>query len=637
VSGELGFPAADEDDASLDNWIDEAGDVAVESSLYLHQSRNGLGGDNLYLGDEFEDGFEPSDPEFEDFFDPAFYGNFQNPYQLAQQTIADESVPNMANNYYNGNYDIYQSYYNNLHSQNQQGLQEDDDRDLALGPEGSMEAEPVGNSGMDYEDQWNQFYGIQEPAGGVSNPNNEYDYQSWSEFDPNSMNPNTVNQLYTAAAAMYQQQPEAYNEFYQQYADLYNKAAAPAPEDGKEESEGLIIGENNADVVPSVRHVLPSSAKVPDAGIPNKTPKEEVILPNLGFLVDPSPLDLKKEECITSDGEVGECHSAFQCGYTNGVVNGLCHQGMDASAHARVCCIYPSYCGFETNREVTYFKNPDYPNLTNNTGECHFRVNLLEGVCQLRVDFVELSLKPLNQGECDPENRLTISSRTKRAFTPVKHFCGQIHEDGEDPTRTDLNHVYIHVDDIPLDTQYTEPPNSPAPSVDFKVKVQNYPSRWNIRISQVMCDGAPLQSPSGCSQYYNSPNGTITSLNVADKSYQKQLKMAACIRTDPRACAIKYLIKDMQFGDVKNKKGGKLQLGYGLTCQDYIAFNGMKSGMCGSASNKEIIVPVRGPQGLSVVTDDVSSPSVEEGFRIQYSYLHQCDGATSFFKFPTAK
>ena len=29
----------------------------------------------------------------------------------------------------------------------------------------------------------------------------------------------------------------------------------------------------------------------------------------------------------------------------------------------------------------------------------------------------------------------------------------------------------------------------------------------------------------------------------------------------------RYLIKDMQFGDVKNKKGGKLQLGYGLTCQ----------------------------------------------------------------------
>ena len=29
----------------------------------------------------------------------------------------------------------------------------------------------------------------------------------------------------------------------------------------------------------------------------------------------------------------------------------------------------------------------------------------------------------------------------------------------------------------------------------------------------------------------------------------------------------RYVIKEMQFGDVKNKKEGKLQLGYGLTCQ----------------------------------------------------------------------
>ena len=39
------------------------------------------------------------------------------------------------------------------------------------------------------------------------------------------------------------------------------------------------------------------------------------------------------------------------------------------------------------------------------------------------------------------------------------------------------------MDDIPLDTQYTEPPNSPAPSVDFKVKVQNYPSRYLIQLT----------------------------------------------------------------------------------------------------------------------------------------------------------
>lgn len=69
--------------------------------------------------------------------------------------------------------------------------------------------------------------------------------------------------------------------------------------------------------------------------------------------------------------------------------------------------------------------------------------------------------------------------------------------------------------------------------------------------------------------YYIPQRDQPPALNVADKSYQKDLKMAACIRTDPlTACAIKYVIKEMQFGDVKNKKEGN-SLGYGLTCQDY--------------------------------------------------------------------
>jgi len=378
--------------------------------------------------------------------------------------------------------------------------------------------------------------------------------------------------------------------------------------------------------------------KRPSPGIPNKAPKEEIVYPEIPLLVDPSPMDLPKEECITADGEVGECHSAYQCGYTNGVYNGLCHQGMDSSAHTRVCCVYPSYCGYETNREVTYFKNPGYPSPTTNHKECHFRVNLLPGVCQLRVDFLELKLKPMENGECEAQNRLTVKSRLKRAHVPVQEFCGKLHRNNQDPTSTDLSHMYVHIEDIPLDSAYVEPPNSPKPSVDFRVSVKDYPSKWNIRISQVQCDGAPLHAPSGCSQFYNQPNGTITSLNVADQSYLNNLKMSACIRPDLSACGIRYLIKEMQFGDVKNKRQGtSKQLGYGLTCQDYITFNGMKSGMCGATSNKEIILPINGPQGLSIVTDGIHSPSTDQGFRIQYSFIHNCDNTTNFFNFPTAK
>ena len=37
---------------------------------------SGLGGD--FFGEAF-------DPEYEDFFDPAYYGDFLNPYQTSQQ------------------------------------------------------------------------------------------------------------------------------------------------------------------------------------------------------------------------------------------------------------------------------------------------------------------------------------------------------------------------------------------------------------------------------------------------------------------------------------------------------------------------------------------------------------------------
>jgi len=408
-------------------------------------------------------------------------------------------------------------------------------------------------------------------------------------------------------------------------------AHIPAPARGE---NGTVTEAGGVRYVP-LTAAIPN--KEPAVGIPNKAPKEEIVYPEIPLLVDPPPVPLPKEECITADEEVGECRSAFDCGFTNGVVNGLCHQGHDASAHARVCCIYPSYCGYETNKEVTYFKSPDYPELTNNTEECHFRVNLLPGVCQLRLDFVEFSLKPLQDGQCDPDNRLKVSSVLQRAHIPVNEFCGKLHEDNQSPTSTDLTHMYIHLDEIPPDSAYTEPPNSPSPGVDLRVRVKNYPSRWNIRISQIQCDGAPLQAPSGCSQYYNEVNGTVRSLNLADSRYPANLNMAACIRTHPAACAIKYLIKEMEFGDVKNRKPGVNRLGYGLTCQDYIAFNGLKSGLCGSTTNKEIILPLNVPQGLNIVTDGLYSPSTDQGFRIQYSFLDNCDTDTNFFAFPTAK
>jgi len=476
------------------------------------------------------------------------------------------------------------------------------------------------------------WFSVMSPSLGDDQSYDPYDvYNYWhtqaQQFDPyastvdNPANPAVGSTSQSTSDSSSAPAHLMYNSVYDPYSMASDYYTNQNPSDESEDVEYI-----------PYNHVPPN--KKPHQGVPNKSTRVETVHPNPGFLLDPSPLNLPQEDCISKNGEAGYCMSAHDCGYTNGEVNGLCHEGMDSSAHLRVCCIFPSYCGYETNREVTYFKNPDYPKHTKDTGLCLFRVNLLEGVCQLRLDFIEFSLKNKTNGACDRKNRLTVSSPMKRAYVPAETFCGQI-EDTKNPVRTDLNHIYIHMDEVPLDTKYMEIPSKKDPYIDFKVRVNDFDSKWNLRISQVMCDGAPLQAPSGCSQYYTSINGTIGSMDIVDRS-ESSVQMSACIRTDPTTCAIRYNVENLQIGDLAKKKSGRNQLGYGLRCQDYISFNGMKSGICGSAENKEIILAMNGPQGFTYATERGSTKNTD-GFSMKYSFIHHCHKRTNYFKYPTAK
>jgi hypothetical protein len=47
----------------------------------------------------------------------------------------------------------------------------------------------------------------------------------------------------------------------------------------------------------------------------------------------------------------------------------------------------------------------------------------------------------------------------------------------QNPARTDMNHVYIQIDQPPLDAAVAAIPNAPPPSVDFRVYVKNFTSK----------------------------------------------------------------------------------------------------------------------------------------------------------------
>jgi len=235
-------------------------------------------------------------------------------------------------------------------------------------------------------------------------------------------------------------------------------------------------------------------------------------------------------------------------------------------------------------------------------------------------------------GVCSTDNQLVIESSVKRAFIPVKTLCGTLatntSADPQDNLRTDKAHLYIHIEDLPVDTLAKKVPNAPVPDVKLRIKVTNKPSKWNIRVTQIECDGAPLQAPGGCAQYYNDLSGVITSLNYYGNQYMTNMDMTSCIRYEPKACAIAYNIDDMSIGEMK----GQNKVGYGLTCKDYISFQGEKTCMCGNTVSRELVFPIRGAQGIHLHSDDMNTKS-ETGYKISYRYIKDCQGL-GFFKYP---
>ena len=95
-----------------------------------------------------------------------------------------------------------------------------------------------------------------------------------------------------------------------------------------------------------------------------------------------------------------------------------------------------------------------------------------------------------------------------------------------DPLRTDVPHMYVHFPhtlgrflflvNLNIRTISNNDPLSGVdkrmiPSTDdflrsltFTFNVKEQMSKWNIRVTQIQCNGyeSPLQAPDGCSQYY---------------------------------------------------------------------------------------------------------------------------------------
>jgi len=330
----------------------------------------------------------------------------------------------------------------------------------------------------------------------------------------------------------------------------------------------------------------------------------------------PAPGD---DSCTAYNGRVGSCVSAGECISSGGEEAGWCGR-VSYYSPPLTCCTQPS-CGGTSSNQIAAFRNPDYPAASHQADasddSCDFQLWLAPGVCQVKVELLDLTLARPRRGLCDLANSLQISSSLPYAFLPLDTLCGELSG----------SHVYLHLGDVSKDRPELARPNSPPASVTFRVRGSG---TWNIRLTQVMCGvGSTLEAPPGCGQYFSAPEGRISSLNFAGGSSFAGQSLATCLKAPPGACATQYLLHFL--GVDKLKQGGKL--GYGLACSDYLSFYGQKTAFCGSTQDKRMVFTTTGRDGFTLNTDDNFKGKEEVGFDLSYRFLEQCDNV-KYYKFP---
>merc|ERR1719318_590647 len=304
--------------------------------------------------------------------------------------------------------------------------------------------------------------------------------------------------------------------------------------------------------------------------------------------------------CQTPEGLIGSCSTPTECSMVSGLPSGPC--SVPSVKGHLTCCLHSAHCGHQSAQLVTYIHNQDYPSPTSTLPSCPISIALLPDICQVRLDFLHLSLPPPVSGSCDPSNSLTLSTTPGGSVSPHT-LCDYIGGTA-DPLTPDIPHLYAH-----YNLSHSPSPH-PFHQLNLNMAV-NFPSTWNIRVAQIRCDLdssilAPLMAASTCSQWYTSPSGIMDSVNLLSGS-TKQFK--ACIKPDPAACAIKYHF-------------------YSVVCnmEDQVQIIGSNVTMCGVTEDEwEVVVPVGGDMGV-VVTPGKKQDGGASSFTVGYTLLYDCTG-----------
>ncbi|XP_064541255.1 uncharacterized protein LOC135430497 [Drosophila montana] len=228
--------------------------------------------------------------------------------------------------------------------------------------------------------------------------------------------------------------------------------------------------------------------------------------------------------CLGNNLLMGTCVINGECTDNNGVAAGSC----STITNQAICCIYQRTCGASTSYNNTYFYNSNYPAPFSGGGRCSIVVTPPDStVCQLRIDFLALSLAPpTGDGLCSTD-ALTISGGASQVPT----ICGE--NSGQ--------HVYVDFNGVGSITI------SVATSASYTFNRQ-----WQFQLRMIGCTSATL-APAGCLQYHMGSSGNIASFNYVSAASSAlnsigvqgtrqlaSMRYGICIRKATGICSITY-------------------------------------------------------------------------------------------------
>jgi len=268
----------------------------------------------------------------------------------------------------------------------------------------------------------------------------------------------------------------------------------------------------------------------------------------------------------------GICSSAQECSRLGGTSIGTCGNCLGCS----VCCKYVTGCQGRTDKLISYFQSPGYPNSDRRNEACSLTVNVKPEVCQVRLDFIDFEMAVPLDGTCAQVDNLEIinTAQPGGVLGPGSSmFCGI--NSGQ--------HVYLPVKAGGIlilkatTSGVNTVPLAPLTPVRFSGDTA---FRWNIKTTQIPCEAPAgpnvrvgknvelnanigvnlgieykiptyfkkLRAPDQCRQYFQDGRGSIQSFNFDGQSeIGTGLNYAVCIERPFDGCGVTLSFRKFSF------------------------------------------------------------------------------------------